>query len=278
MSDLQLRSRTLSLARPAVMGVINVTPDSFSDGGQHLSAGAAIDEAARMIADGAALLDIGGESSRPGAQPVSEQAELDRVIPVIEALTQRFPVPISIDTVKPGVMRAACAAGAELINDINALQAEDALQVARDTGAAVCLMHMQGQPQSMQAAPAYTVPVVDAVLAFLQDRAAAAEQAGIMRARIVLDPGIGFGKTLTHNLALLAAIPQLAALGYPLLIGVSRKSMFGQLLGLPVDQRDPASMVAAALAVADGARLIRTHNVALTVQALALVAAWRDAR
>lgn len=260
------------------MGVINVTPDSFSDGGQYLAVGAAIDEAARMIADGAALLDVGGESSRPGAQPVSEQAELDRVIPVIEALTRRFPVPVSIDTVKPGVMRAACAAGAELINDINALQAEGALSVARDSGAAVCLMHMQGQPPSMQTAPAYAAPVVDTVQTFLRSRAAAAERAGIARDRIVIDPGIGFGKTLAHNLALLAATPRLAALGYPLLIGVSRKSMFGQLLDLPVDQRDPASMVAAALAVGDGAHLIRTHNVALTVQALALVAAWRDAR
>ncbi len=275
---LQLRHRRVALDTPKIMGVLNITPDSFSDGGRYLQMDALLAQAQRMVDEGVALFDVGGESSRPGAEPVSEQAELDRVIPVIEALVARFEVPISVDTYKPAVMAAAADAGAEMVNDIRALQAPGALDVVAATGLAVCLMHMQGDPQTMQAAPRYAGSIVDEVQAFLRQRLQCCLDAGIAAERIVLDPGIGFGKTLEHNLSLLAATARFASMGYPLLLGVSRKSMFGQLLGLDVNARDSASAVTAALVVSQGAHIIRTHAVGTTAQALAIATALRDAR
>ncbi|MFP5357251.1 MAG: dihydropteroate synthase [Gammaproteobacteria bacterium] len=271
---LQLPKRALDLGKPVVMGILNVTPDSFSDGGRFVSVETALAQGLKMVEEGARILDIGGESTRPGAQPVSEAEELDRVLPVIEALRRASDVVLSIDTCKPAVMRAACAAGAEIINDVNALRAEGALEVAARSGAAVCLMHMQGEPRSMQKAPHYA-DVVGEVHAFLQARAAVCEQAGIRRECLILDPGIGFGKTLAHNLRLLAAVEALCAGGYPVLIGVSRKSMFQQLLGLNVDERLPASLAAATLAVWQGAAIVRAHDVKATVEALAVAGAIR---
>lgn len=270
------RNRELDLSRPAVMGVLNVTPDSFSDGGDYLDAGDAVDRALAMAAEGADIIDIGGESTRPGAEPVGETAELDRVLPVIEALRRRTQALISIDTVKPGVMRAACAAGADLINDVRALRADGALEAAAETGAAVCLMHMQGEPRTMQRNPHYDDVVVE-VRAFLAERIAACEAAGIPRERLAVDPGFGFGKALEHNLALLRRLPELAELDAPLLVGVSRKSMFAKLLGdVPARARVPASLAAAAIAVARGARLVRAHDVAATRQAVDVAWHLRD--
>jgi dihydropteroate synthase len=275
---LQLKTRRLDLDTPKVMGIVNVTPDSFSDGGRYVNVDTVIAHARRLVDDGAAMLDIGGESTRPGAAVVSEQEELDRVIPAIEALVTRFDVPLSVDTSKPAVMLAAGTAGAEMINDVRALQMPGALAAAVSTGMAVCLMHMQGDPQTMQTAPAYEQPIVDQVLTFLAQRLQATLDAGVAAERIALDPGIGFGKTLAHNLALLAATERFAAVGRPLLVGVSRKSMFGQLLGLPVEVRDPVSAVMAALVTAQGASIIRSHEVAHTFQALAVATALRNAR
>lgn len=225
-----------------------------------------------MEAEGAAIIDIGGESTRPGAAPVSLYDELQRVIPVIEALRPRLRVPISIDTQKPKVMRAAVAAGAGLINDVNALQAEGALEAAAQCGVPVCLMHMQGDPRTMQKDPRYG-DVVSEVRAYLQQRVAACEQAGIARERIVLDPGFGFGKSLAHNLQLLARLEDIVSLGFPVLAGLSRKSMIGKLLGTGVEERLPASIALAVLAVERGARLVRAHDVAATWQALQMVVA-----
>ena len=236
---LQLKTRRLELGTPKVMGIVNVTPDSFSDGGRHLGVDAAIAHARRLVNDGAAILDVGGESTRPGALHVSEQTELDRVMPVIEALVARFDVPVSVDTSTPALMRAAGAAGAEIINDVRALQRPGAVAAAVETGLAVCLMHMQGDPATMQAAPAYARPVLDEVLDFFRQRLQAPRDAGIP---------------------------------------AERKSIFGQLLGLPVEARDPASAVTAALLVAQGASIIRSHEVAHTVQALDIATALRDAR
>ncbi|SFF33945.1 Dihydropteroate synthase [Fontimonas thermophila] len=249
------------------MGVLNVTPDSFSDGGRHTDCAVAVAHALSMVEEGAAIIDVGGESTRPGATPVSEQEELDRVIPVIEALRARTDAVISIDTMKPAVMRAACAAGAELINDVMALRMPGALDAAVATGAAICLMHMQGDPQTMQAAPHYD-DVVQEVSDFLAERMACCVRNGIAAERIVLDPGIGFGKSLEHNLTLLANLDRLAVHGRPLLVGVSRKSMFGALLGRSVDQRLPGSLAAAAFAVSQGAVIVRAHDVAATVDAV----------
>jgi dihydropteroate synthase len=259
------------------MGVLNVTPDSFSDGGQFATPAAALARARAMVEEGAALVDVGGESTRPGAQPVSEQQELDRVLPVIERIKRDLDCVISVDTLKPAVMRAACAAGAELINDVMALRAPGALEAARDTGAAVCLMHMQGEPRTMQQAPVYA-DVVEDVRAFLRERAATCVAAGVPRERIVVDPGFGFGKTLNHNLALLAGIDVIADLGLPVLVGVSRKSMFGTLLNRPADQRVAGALAAAALAVWQGARIVRTHDVRATMDALKVTAAVEAAR
>lgn len=259
------------------MGVLNLTTDSFSDGGRFLALDAALAQARRMVEEGADLLDIGGESTRPGAQPVAEQLELDRVIPVIERVRAELDVIISVDSMKPAVMRAACAAGAQMINDVNALRAPGAIEAARESGAAVCLMHMQNEPRTMQHAPSYANVVAD-VGAFLSGRVQTCVDAGIAREAFVLDPGFGFGKTLEHNLALLAHLPELAALGLPLLVGLSRKSMFGLLCGADVDRRLPASLAAATAAVLGGAAIVRAHDVRETRDAVQVAAAVKTAR
>lgn len=256
----------LDLGTPRIMGILNVTPDSFSDGGRHATAQAAIRKAWQMIEAGADLIDVGGESTRPGAQAATLEEELARVLPVLTALRDA-PVPLSIDTMKTEVMRAALDAGASLVNDVNALQAEGALQVLASSDAGVCLMHMQGEPRSMQMAPHYT-DVQAEVEAFLAQRVAAVRAAGVGAERIMLDPGIGFGKTLEHNLALLRGLPRLARLGYPLLLGVSRKSMLGAITGKPVDERMAASVAAALYGVMQGVAVVRVHDVAETRDAL----------
>ena len=254
------------LSRPLVMGIVNVTPDSFSDGGLHLQRDAALAYARQLIDEGADILDIGGESTRPGAQPVNAQEEMDRVLPIIEAL-RGAPVPVSIDTCKPEVMQAAIAAGAQMVNDINALQDSAAMRVIAASQAAVCLMHKQGKPQTMQEQPHYQ-NVVAEVSAFLRERIAATQAVGISRMRIVIDPGFGFGKTLAHNLALLRELKKLTELGVPILAGLSRKSMLGALTGQEVGQRLPASLAAALSAVERGANIVRVHDVRATVDAL----------
>jgi len=274
--QLQLKTRVLDLSAPVVMGVLNVTPDSFSDGGRYTSADTALAQARRMLEEGAAIIDVGGESTRPGAEPVPEAEELARVLPVIERIASELGCVISIDTMKPGVMRAACAAGAELVNDVMALRTPGALEAVRDAGAAVCLMHMQGEPRTMQQAPQYG-DVVQDVRAFLGARIEACVKAGIGAARIVIDPGFGFGKTLAHNLKLLGALGEIATLGPPLLVGVSRKGMFGQLLDRPAGERLAGGVAAAALAAWQGARIVRTHDVRATMDALKVTAAVRTA-
>jgi len=263
---LQCGNFQVNLSRPLVMGIVNATPDSFSDGGLHLRCDAAIAHAKQLIAEGADILDIGGESTRPGALPVSIQEELDRVLPVIEGL-RGAPVPISIDTCKPEVMQAAIAAGVQMVNDINALQNISAMRAVAASAAAVCLMHKQGDPQSMQQQPDYQ-QVVAEVVAFLGVRITAAEASGIPRNRIVIDPGFGFGKTLAHNLSLLRELKKLTELGVPVLAGLSRKSMLGALTGQEVGQRMPASVAAALIAVQRGASMVRVHDVRETVDAL----------
>ena len=254
------------------MGILNVTPDSFSDGGQYFSLDAALAHARAMVAAGATLIDVGGESTRPGAQSVPISEELDRVIPIIEAIHAELDCVVSIDSSKPEVMRAAVQAGAGLINDVNGLRADGSIQAVVETGAAVCVMHMQGTPRSMQQAPHYA-DVVTEVHAFLARQAQELQVAGVPPERIVLDPGFGFGKTLAHNVALFRALPALAAMGYPVLVGVSRKSMLGALLGdRPIAGRQTASVVAALLAAQAGARILRVHDVAETADALAI---WR---
>jgi dihydropteroate synthase len=264
----------LDLTQPSVMGIVNVTPDSFSDGGRHVSVASAIEHAHRLIEDGAGMLDIGGESTRPGAAEVSEQEELDRVLPVIEGL-RGIAVPISIDTWKPAVMLAAIKVGATMVNDVNALQAEGALQVVAASDVAVCLMHKQGTPQSMQLQPDYH-DVVSEVAGFLGRRVADAVDAGISRERIVIDPGFGFGKTLAHNLALLRALASFGSLGVPVLAGVSRKSMLGAITGRDVNERLAASVTAAMLAVQRGAAIVRVHDVRETVDALKILDAVNE--
>ena len=259
--------RRLDLARPAVMGVINVTPDSFSDGGSFLDPGVAAEQAARMVEDGAAILDVGGESTRPGAAPVPVEEEIRRVLPVIERI-RALPVVISVDTRKPEVMRAALDAGAGLVNDVAALRAPGALEMVAGSCAAVCLMHMQGDPASMQQAPAYG-DVVTEVKAFLRQRVQACQAAGIASERLAVDPGFGFGKSLEHNLALLRDLPRLAEMGFPVMVGLSRKSMIGALSGRPVGERLAWGLALALLAVQSGASIVRTHDVRPTVDALA---------
>jgi len=263
---LHCASLRLDLSRPLVMGIVNVTPDSFSDGGSHFLRDAAIAHAQQLIAEGADILDIGGESTRPGAQEISVQEELDRVLPVIESLGA-VAVPLSIDTCKADVMRAALAAGVHMVNDINALQQAGALEALAASGAAVCLMHKQGHPQTMQLEPQYQ-DVLFEVMAFLRTRVEAVEAAGIARDRIVVDPGFGFGKTLLHNLTLLRNLDQFSALGVPLLAGLSRKSMLGSITGQPVDERMAASVAAALIAVQRGASIVRVHDVQATCDAL----------
>lgn len=254
------------------MGIINVTPDSFSDGGQYLQAELAVKQGLAMVAQGADILDVGGESTRPGAATVTLQQELDRVIPVIEGLSEHTDTPISIDTYKPAVMQAAVEAGASMINDVKALQQDDALQVATDLAVPVCLMHMSGEPQNMQNSPMYD-DVVETVTNFLQQRINACTQKGMSEKDIILDPGIGFGKTLQHNLQLLAALPQLKKLGANLLIGVSRKSMIEKMLGRSVDQRLPASLALAVQSVLNGAKIVRVHDVQASYDAIRSVEA-----
>jgi dihydropteroate synthase len=249
------------------MGVLNVTPDSFSDGGAFLARGRAVARAIAMAAEGADIIDVGGESTRPGAQPVPVQQELDRVIPVIETLRAAVAIPISVDTAKPEVMRAAVAAGAGFINDVTALRQPGALAAAAALEVPVCLMHMQGEPRSMQDDPQYR-DVVAEVSAFLRARVEACVAAGIPRARLLVDPGFGFGKTLAHNLTLLRRLAELQALGVPLLVGLSRKSMIGKALGLPVEDRLHASVALALIAVQNGARVVRVHDVRATREAV----------
>ena len=265
---LDCAGRPLRLDRVRVMGIINVTPDSFSDGGEHATTEAAIAHGLRLAEEGADVLDIGGESTRPGAEAVPVDEELRRVIPVIEALTQRTTLPVSIDTSMPEVMRAAVAAGAGMINDVYGLRREGALDAAASLGVPVVLMHMLGEPRSMQEAPVYDDVVAD-VHRFLAERIFAAEMAGIAKSRIVVDPGFGFGKTLEHNLALLARLERIAALGVPVLAGLSRKRSIGQLTGRDDPHARVHGSVAAHLIAAQrGAKLVRVHDVAATVDAL----------
>lgn len=273
---LRCAARVLELEQPAVMGVLNVTPDSFSDGGRFATGQAALAQARAMHSAGARIIDVGGESTRPGAAPVDEQVELDRVLPVIEALVRELDVIVSIDTMKPGVMRAAVAAGAGMINDVRALQEPGALEAAGAGEAAVCLMHMQGEPRTMQGNPVYA-DVVAEVSEFLVRRARECELAGISPDRIALDPGFGFGKTLAHNLGLLAGLTRLAGVGYPLLVGLSRKSMLGKLLGRDVGARLPGSLALATIAVLNGARIVRSHDVAETLDAVRVAQAVIEA-
>lgn len=264
--------RRLGFERTCVMGVLNVTPDSFSDGGRHVTHEAAIAHGLSLAEAGAAIIDVGGESTRPGARGVDAREEIARVVPVIEAVHAAVGVPVSIDTSKPEVMRAAVAAGAGFINDVRALREPGALQAAAVAGVPVCLMHMQGRPRSMQAAPRYD-DVVAEVCAFLAARRRACIEAGIAAQRIVLDPGFGFGKTLDHNLAIFRDLERFAGLGAPLLVGVSRKSMIGGLLDRPAGARVHGSVAAALLAVIRGARIVRVHDVAATVDALRILEA-----
>lgn len=273
---LDCAGRALDLTHPQVMGILNVTPDSFSDGGFYLSADAALRHARQMVAEGAAIIDVGGESTRPGAEPVSAEEEIARVVPLIEALHRELAVPISIDTRKPEVMHAAIIAGAGMINDVMALRAPGALDAARNLGVPVCLMHMQGEPRTMQQAPRYA-DVVAEVKAFLAERLEACETAGIPRERLMVDPGFGFGKTVSHNLQLLKHLGSLLALGVPVLVGLSRKSMISALLGVQASERLFGSLTLAALAVWQGASMVRVHDVAATVQAVRLCQAIKEA-
>jgi len=274
--QLRLGRHVLPLSRPLVMGVLNVTPDSFSDGGAFVSPETAIRQAQRLVAEGADIIDIGGESTRPGSQPVSVQEELDRVLPVLEAVSTRLDVPVSVDTCKPAVMTAAASAGAGLLNDVYGLRAEGAVQAAAATGLPVCLMHMQGEPRTMQHDPRYA-EVVDEVREFLLERVRACEAAGIPRERLILDPGFGFGKTLDHNYRLLGRLDEITGLGMPVLVGMSRKSMLGGVTGRPLDQRLAGGLAAAVVAVTRGARIVRTHDVAPMVDALRVAGAALDA-
>lgn len=255
------------------MGIVNVTPDSFSDGGHYASAERAIAHALALVADGADVLDIGGESTRPGATPVPLDEELKRVVPVIEQLAKLTHVPLSIDTYKPEVMRAAIAAGVDIVNDVRALQEGGALEIVANSNVGVCLMHMQGTPQTMQQDPTY-VDVVEEVIDFLQARQLSANQAGISNDRILLDPGFGFGKRTAHNIALIQQLEKIGSLGQPLLVGLSRKSVLGQIIGADdVNVRLHASLAASVIAAMKGAKIIRVHDVKATADALKVVAA-----
>jgi dihydropteroate synthase len=269
-------TRVLDLSQPAVMGVLNITDNSFSDGGRYQSLEAALAHGAAMVEQGAHIIDVGGESTRPGAAPVSLQQELARVLPVIEALSARVDAVISVDTMKPEVMTAAVAAGAGMVNDVRALQAPGALEAVAATRAAVCLMHMQGMPRTMQTEPRYNDVVVE-VDQFLHQRAQACLAAGIGADRIVLDPGFGFGKTAEHNLQLLAGMARICAGAFPVLIGLSRKSMLGKITGRPVDQRLAGSLALHSIGTLHGARIIRAHDVKETVDAVAVAWAVRSA-
>ena len=269
---LQCGHHTLNLDIPVVMGVLNVTPDSFYDGGRFAELPAALAQAERLAGEGAAIIDVGGESTRPGAASVDVDVELRRVIPVIERLVGRLAVPVSVDTSKPEVMRAAIAAGASMINDVTALRAPGAIDAVAGSDVALCLMHMQGEPRTMQKEPRYTDVLVE-VRDFLRGRVACCVEAGISVSRLVIDPGFGFGKTLEHNLELLRRLPELAADGYPVMAGLSRKSMIGKLTGRTDGERLGGSLALATLAVLSGARIVRAHDVAPTVDAIRIVVA-----
>ena len=269
---LRCAAKTLDLSTPVVMGVLNVTPDSFSDGGRFLSPAAAIEQGLRLAAEGAALIDVGGESTRPGAAPVGVAEELARVVPVVRALSERTTAVISVDTSKPQVMQAAAAAGAGLINDVRALREPGALAAARASGCAVCLMHMQGEPGTMQQAPSYR-DVLAEVQAFLGERVDACLAAGLQPDQLLIDPGFGFGKTFEHNLTLLRGLAELARADVPLAVGLSRKALLGKLTGRAAHERLYGSVALAVIAALHGARLIRAHDVAATVDALKVVAA-----
>ena len=260
----------LDLSRPCVMGVLNVTPDSFSDGGRFVDFDRALTHARAMLADGADIIDIGGESTRPGASPTSESDEIVRVVPIVEALARENAV-VSVDTMKPAVMRAAISAGASMVNDVRALQSSEALEIVAEHDVAVCLMHMRGEPRTMQSAPVYGDVVAD-VRRFLEQRVAACRSAGIADERIAVDPGFGFGKTVAHNLRLLRGLSAIASLGLPIVAGLSRKSTLGALTGRSADDRLAASLAAALSAVVHGASIIRVHDVRETVDALKV---WR---
>jgi dihydropteroate synthase len=266
------RSRTLDLSEPLVMGIVNVTPDSFSDGGRYHGTDAAVSHALAMIEQGAAIVDVGGESTRPGAAPIPADEERRRVLPVIERLVRVAKVPISIDTSDPSLMTDAVAAGAEIINDVRALRRDGALEAAARSGAGICLLHMQGDPASMQADPRYG-DVVAEVASFLRERLNACAAAGISPERVCIDPGIGFGKTHEHNLRLLAELATFRELGRPILVGVSRKSVVGIITKRPLGERAAGSSALAALAIERGARIIRAHDVAATVDAVRIAAA-----
>lgn len=270
-------SRFLDLSRPQVMGILNVTPDSFSDGGRFAQRDAALRHAAEMVAAGATLIDVGGESTRPGARVVSPTEELERVAPVVEAIAAELDVIISVDTSTPAVMRETARLGAGLINDVRSLQRDGALDAAADTGLPVCLMHMRGEPGTMQDNPQYADILVE-VRDFLLERMAVCAAAGIAAERIVLDPGFGFAKTLEHNLGLFRRMDELADLGCPLLVGVSRKTMIGKVLGHDVGERLYGSLALAALAVAKGAHILRVHDVAETVDVVRMIAAVEAAQ
>jgi dihydropteroate synthase len=265
-------SRTFAERRPLVCGILNVTPDSFSDGGRFDSFNRAVGHGRALAADGADLIDVGGESTRPGARPPTLAEELDRVIPVVEALVRRLPVPLSVDTSRPEVMRAAVAAGVSMINDVRALRSPGALEAAAELGVPVCLMHMRRSPQTMQQDPRYR-DVVAEVRDFLAERMGACLDAGLRSEHLVVDPGFGFGKTLAHNVALLASLDSLTSLGVPIMVGLSRKSMLGQLTGRAVGDRLPGSLAAAVLAAQRGAAILRVHDVAATRDSLAILAA-----
>ena len=278
-AQLDCAGLALDLSIPHVMGVLNVTPDSFSDGGRFVEVGSAgvnlspaMQTVEAMIADGATIIDVGGESTRPGAEVVGVQQEMDRVLPVVEAIRSRFDVVVSVDTSTPALMTAAASAGAGLINDVRALQREGALEAARDTGLPICLMHMQGEPQTMQQNPQYD-DVVNDVIDYLNVRVEACCEAGIERQRLLLDPGFGFGKTLQHNLELLDRLDEFKRLKLPLLVGMSRKSMVGLVLDKPVDERLYGSLAVAVMAVAKGAHIVRCHDVAATSDVVKMAAA-----
>lgn len=274
---LDCAGKILDLTRPHVMGILNVTPDSFSDGGNFFAREVALVRARQMVAEGASIIDVGGESTRPGATPVPLAEELDRVIPVIEVLCRELPVPVSVDTSRPEVMCAAVAAGAGLINDVRALRTEGALEAAVRLGVPVCLMHMQGDPATMQRDPYYE-DVVREVKGFLDDRVQACVAAGIARDRLLIDPGFGFGKRTLHNLLLLKHLREFTDLGLPILVGMSRKGMIGRVLDdAPVDQRLFGSVAVATIAVWQGATIARVHDVRATVDAIRMCDAVRNA-
>ncbi|SFP48274.1 dihydropteroate synthase [Geodermatophilus dictyosporus] len=269
--------RVLATRAPLVCGVLNVTPDSFSDGGRFVDVDRAVEHGRTLAAEGADLVDVGGESTRPGSRPPTLAEELDRVVPVVEALSRQVPVPLSVDTSRPEVMRAAVAAGASMVNDVRALRSPGALEAAAELGVPVCLVHVQGSPETMQEDPRYRDVVVD-VRTFLAERVRACLGAGIRQEHLVVDPGFGFGKTLTHDVALLASLDAFTCLGVPVMVGLSRKSVLGQLTGRTVADRLPGSLAAAVVAVQRGATLLRVHDVAATRDVLAVLDAVAPAR